>query len=132
MPITSAEAQKVVDAGVAKAQALSHRITIAVVDAAGEVVALGRMDGAGPFNFDLAYGTAYTSALWGWTGDELARLQDTQFFQASSVMRGGRMMVARGSLPIKRGDEVIGALGVSGAPEDIDLEIAEAGLAAFG
>ena len=37
MPITSAEAQKVVDAGVAKAQALGHRITIAVVDAAGEV-----------------------------------------------------------------------------------------------
>ena len=90
------------------------------------------MDGTGPFNFDLAYDTAYTSALWGWTGEELYRLADLQFFRAASVMRGGRMMAARGSLPIKRGDEVIGGVGVSGAPEEIDLEIALAALAASG
>ena len=46
-------------------------------------------------------------------------------------MRGGRFMVAKGALPLREGDKVIGAVGVSGAPEDDDLAIAEAGIKAL-
>ena len=63
MPITSAEAQRVCDAGVAKAQETGHRITITVVDAALEIRAVRRMDGSRGYNFDLSYRMAYTAGL---------------------------------------------------------------------
>ncbi len=46
-------------------------------------------------------------------------------------MRGGRLMVAKGALPLRQGDKMIGAIGVSGAPEEDDLAIAEAGVKAL-
>ena len=36
-------------------------------------------------------------------------------------------MVARGGLPLRAGNKVIGAIGVSGAPGEVDQQIAEAG-----
>ena len=121
-----------VEGGAAKAQALGRRITITVVDAAGEIVATRRMDGSGPLNFDLSYGLAYTCAIMKRSGEELDRLKNRNWFFGGSVMRGGRMMVAKGALALKRGDEVIGGVGVSGAPEEIDYEVAVAGAAALG
>ncbi len=132
MTITAAEAQKVIDAAVAKTNELGKSVTITVVDAAGEVSAIGRMDGSGPINFDLSYGLAYTAAKFGAPGERLARMADNNWFRAASTMRGGKLMVAKGALPIRRGDELIGGIGVSGAPEDEDLAIAEAGVAALG
>ena len=141
MSITADEARKVVEGGVVKAQALGRRITITVVDAAGEIMATRRMDGSGPVNFDFSYGLAYTCAISKRSGEEAARageesaagrVQDRNWYRAESIMRGGRMMVAKGSLPLKRGDEVIGGVGVSGAPQEIDLEVAGAGVAALG
>ena len=131
MSITMAEAQKIVDAGVAKSRELGYNVTIAVVDAAGEIAAIGRMDGSGAFNFDLSYGLAFTAAKFGQTGEQLSRFADRNWFRALSVMREGRVMVAKGALPIRRGDQLIGGVGVSGAPVEADFEIAEAGIAAL-
>ena len=133
MSITAAEARQVVDAAVAKSEELGVVVTITVVDAAGEISAIGRQDGSGPVNFDLSYGLAYTSVVFGGApGERLAGIADRNWFRAASIMRGGRLMAAKGALPVRRGDEVVGAIGVSGAPEDDDLTIAEAGAAALG
>jgi len=45
---------------------------------------------------------------------------------------GGRIINFAGGIPIMRGDDVAGAIGVSGGTPDQDQEVAEAGLAAFG
>ena len=140
MSITAAQAQQVVDAAIGKAKALgssarspssASAVTVVVVDTAGEIAALSRMDGSGAFNFDIAYGLAYTSAMFSATGEQLDGIKNENWFRAMSTMRGGRIMVAKGALPVRLGDKVIGAIGVSGAPEEVDFEIAEAGIKAI-
>ena len=90
------------------------------------------MDGAGAHNFDLSYRMAYTAGLFKRTGEDMAGMQSRGWFLALSAARAGKIAVALGCLPIRRGDEVIGAVGVSGAPDAVDLEIAEAGVTALG
>ncbi len=131
MSITAAQAQTVINGALAKGKELGTPVTIVVVDSGGDVSAIGRMDGAGGFNFDLAYGLAYTSASFSATGAQLDGIKDENWFRAASTMRGGRFMVAKGALPLRQGDQVIGAIGVSGAPEEDDLAIAEAGVKAL-
>ena len=131
MSITAAQAQTVISGALAKGKEIGTPVTIVVVDSGGDVSAIGRMDGAGGFNFDLAYGLAYTSASFSATGAQLDGIKDENWFRAASTMRGGRFMVAKGALPLRQGDKVIGAIGVSGAPEEDDLAIAEAGVKAL-
>ena len=125
--ITAEQVQKVLDAAIAKSKELGETVTIVVVDNAGEISGVGRMDGARPLHFDFAYGCAYTSAITTQSGAELEWVKDGNWFRAASTMRGGRLMVAPGSLPLFSGDKVIGGIGVSGAPGDLDLQIAKAG-----
>ena len=127
--ISAADAEKVVAAAVAQAEATGYRVTIVVGDAAGEIVAMRRLDGVSPFMFDLANAFAYTGALFGRSGDELAVMESQGWFAALSVMRGGRVAVAPPCKPIRRGDEVIGDIGVAGAPTEQDVVIMDAGLA---
>jgi len=62
---------------------------------------------------------------------QLAPVKDENWFRAASIMRGGRMMVADGSLPLVQDRTLIGAIGVAGATDEEDLAIAEAGVAAL-
>lgn len=71
MSITDEQAQTVINAAVAKSEELGYAITVAVVDSAGEISAVRRMDGVGPINFDFAYSCAYTSATTSRSGVEL-------------------------------------------------------------
>ena len=129
----------------------SMRVAVTIVDAAGEISGFARQDGAAAANFDISYGQAYTVIKFGgMSGANLEKLADYNWFRSASSMRGGRLMAAIGSLAFKRGDEVIGAVGVSGAPAALsertavraavrlvkpchhDLTIAEAAVAALG
>ena len=125
--ITADQVQKVLDGAIAKSKELGETVTVVVVDSAGEISGVGRMDGARPLHFDFAYGLAYTSAITTQSGTELEWVQRSNWFKAASIMRGGRLMVAPGGLPLFSGDKVIGGIGVSGAPGNLDLQIAEAG-----
>ena len=133
MSITRAEVNKALDAAVAKSEELGVRVAVTIVDAAGEISGFARQDGAAAANFDISYGQAYTVIKFGgMSGANLEKLADYNWFRSASSMRGGRLMAAIGSLAFKRGDEVIGAVGVSGAPAADDLTIAEAAVAALG
>ena len=132
MSLTAEQAQNVVDAALAKAREFGKFVTVVVVDRAGDVSGVGRMDRAPGIWFDIAYGLAYTCTIWGGTpGARLAPIKDEAWFQAASVMRGGRMMVADGSLPLVQDRTLLGAIGVAGATDEEDLAIAEAGVAAL-
>ena len=130
MTIRAAEATRAVEAALAKSAELGTTVTITVVDSAGELAAFARQDGAAPINFDISYGQAYTvTKFGGMRGSKIARLADYNWFRGASAMRGGRLLASEGALPLRRGGELVGAIGVSGASEADDLAIAEAGAA---
>ena len=132
MSIRAAEATRAVEAALAKSAELGTTVTITVVDSAGELAAFARQDGAAPINFDISYGQAYTvTKFGGMRGGKIARLADYNWFRGASAMRGGRLLASEGALPLRRGGELVGAIGVSGASEADDLAIAEAGVEAL-
>ena len=132
MNITAAEAVRAMETALAKSVELGTAVSISVVDAAGELAAFARQDGAAPVNFDISYAQAYTvTKFGGLRGASIARLADYDWFRGASSMRGGRLLASDGALPLRRGGELVGAIGVSGASAADDLAIAEAGTAAL-
>ena len=133
MPLTIADAQKVIDAASAKADALGIKVTFAVVDEGGHLVALSRMDGAGPLTPSVAEGKAIGAALLRRDGAALLSMaNDRAAFWAAVKDRDRIAMVpGPGSLLISVGGAVVGAIGVSGARPEQDAECAEAGAAAL-
>ncbi len=107
------------------------RVTVAVVDDGGVLKALARMDGAPPLSSQIAEAKAVGCAMWLREGDSLKKVQAERpaFFEAANRLVRTPIMPALGSLLIRRGEEVLGAVGVSGAASEQDLECARAGLA---
>ena len=128
--ITMAEAEKALDAAIAKTVEQGVELVFVVVDVAGEVVGVRRMDGVRPFNFDAAYSLAYTAALFQLPGERLAGMQNSGWFDALFESRGGRIAAASVCRPLKRGDNFIGAIGTSGADSKYEIPALDAAVAA--
>ena len=132
MAITAAESARVMEAALARSEELGAVVSITVTDSSGEIAGFARQDESAPINFDISYGQAYTVIQFGgMRGGKIAKLADYNWFRGASTMRGGRLLAAEGALPLRRGGELVGAIGVSGASEADDLAIAEAGAAAL-
>lgn len=131
MSVTLQQAQAVIAGAHDKAHEMGIRVTVAVVDQGGALQALGRMDGAPPISSQIAEAKAVGCAVWHREGDSLLKVQAERpaFFEAVSRMARVPVMPALGSVLIRRGDQVVGAIGVSGAASEQDLECARAGLA---
>lgn len=131
MPLTFHEAQQVISGAHQLAASRGWRVTVAIVDEGGYLTALGRMDGAFPLSSQIAEAKAVGASLWHRDGDGLRSLEADRpaFFAAVSELARLPLMPAQGSLVIRRGDQVLGAVGVSGASSEEDRECAEAGLA---
>lgn len=130
MPLTLAEAQKAIAGAHAKAAALDLRITVAVVDEGGLLVALGRMDGAPPLSPQIAEAKAVGAAMLYRDGQSLADLAKERpgFFSVADRLTRVPIVPGLGSVLIRRDGRVLGAVGVSGGRPEQDLECAEAGL----
>jgi uncharacterized protein GlcG (DUF336 family) len=108
------------------------QVSVAVVDRSGVVIALLRGDGAGPHTVDSSSRKAYTAASMGRSTLELAN-----FIKDKPEVHGVRdmndkILILGGGLPIKVGDEVVGAIGVGGAPSaELDEACAKAGIDAI-
>ena len=130
MPLTLAEAQKTVSGSHAKAESLGIRVTVAVVDEGGLLIALGRMDGAPPLSPQIAEAKAVGAAMLFRDGAGLAELAKDRpgFFSVADRLVRVPIVPGLGSVLIKRDGRVLGAVGVSGGRPEQDLECAEAGL----
>jgi glc operon protein GlcG len=131
MGVTLQQAQKAIETAVAKSQSLGLRMAIAVVDERADLVALVRMDGVRAFAPDVARGKAMASALWGQPSAALAERATSSVFQVVSTLHGGRVVYGQGAVPLMRGTELLGSIGVSGARPEQDEEVAKAGAAAL-
>ena len=110
-----------------------YRVSVAVVDRAGVVRALLREDGAGPHTVDSSRKKAYTSASLKRPTAELGELiAKMPAVQALRDMNEN-ILVLGGGLPIEMSGEVVGGIGVGGAPGGhLDAACAQAGLESIG
>jgi len=114
--ISAAQARKIVDAIVAECSTSDNlvTVTVAVVDRAGQPVMEIRADTASPHNWELAYRKAYTARTF--RRSTLDTRDRTAYDQELAGQRTLTDVVALGGgVPIMKGDDAIGAIGVSGA-----------------
>ena len=122
-------ATKIAAATVAACSADKYNVTATVVDRAGGVRAVHRADNAGPHTLAASQAKAFTSASG--KNTTAAMWEGVQKNPASSnvAMIPGYLLLG-GGVPVKVGDEVIGAVGVGGAPGGhLDEKCAMAGIA---
>src|SRR5919202_3628768 len=125
--ITLADARRIIAAAESKAQEIGQPMNIAVVDAGGNLVAHVRMDKAWIGSIDISINKAWTARAFDVSTKDLAELSQSgdQFF-GIHASNGGRVMIFAGGVPLKRGNEVMGAVGVSGGMGKQDQAVAEA------
>lgn len=105
------------------------RVSAAVVDRSGVLKALLRADGAGPHTVVSARAKAYTAVSMRANTSQILETVRTNPGAARLVDIEGFLIVG-GGMPIRIGDEVVGAIGVGGAPGGhLDDQCAEAGIA---
>ena len=129
MALTLAEARRMIQAAVAKAQELQVKLSVAVCDTGGNLIAFDRMDGTIVVSATVAQGKAAAAAGFGRPSGALAA--DSPVIQAVIAATGGRMLPARGAVPVVKDGEIVGAIGASGATAEQDEQCAQAGAAAL-
>src|SRR3979490_811715 len=115
LSISSDLAQKMVNAAVAKARELGVSENIAILDDGGNLKAFSRMDGAPIPTIEMAQNKAYTALLGVSTQDFFNFIQSDPSL-LSGIPTLARMAAWGGGFPIKGHGEVVGAIGLSGAP----------------
>jgi uncharacterized protein GlcG (DUF336 family) len=130
--MTLEDARRVIAAAERKAQEIGQPMNIAVVDEGGNLVAHVRMDNAWIGSIDISINKAWTSRAFDISTKDLAgNSQSGDQFFGIHVSNHGRVMIFAGGIPLKRGERVAGAIGVSGGSGKQDQAVAEAGAAAF-
>jgi uncharacterized protein GlcG (DUF336 family) len=127
--ISAELAQKMVDEAVAKATELGVAENVAILDDGGNLKAFRRMDGAPILCIEIAQNKAYT-ALFGVSTQDFF-----DFIQGDPALLAGLPTLARvaaygGGFPIQVEGDIVGAIGLSGAPTvQNDEDCARAALA---
>jgi uncharacterized protein GlcG (DUF336 family) len=130
--VTLSAAQAVVEGARAKAEEIGVPMNIAVVDEGNNLSAFARMDGAWLGSIDIAQNKAYTARSFDMSTKDLAPLaQPNQPLYGIEASNQGQLIVFAGGIPLMNGDQVVGAVGVSGGSVEQDHEVAQAGVAAF-
>ena len=110
-------------------------LTVAVLDAGGQIKVLKREDNASLLRPEIALGKAWAVLGMGLGGRELARRAEQMpvFFTALNAMSAGRMVALPGGVLIRnREGRVIGSVGISGDTSDNDEICAVCGVEAAG
>ncbi len=112
--LSTATALTIAQTALATCTQQGYRVSVTVVGRNGEVIVQIRGDNSSPHTIENSMRKAYTARTYRVPSGEIAqRLKDNPQFGGIFLTN---ITTARGALPIKVGDEVIGAAGVSGAP----------------
>jgi uncharacterized protein GlcG (DUF336 family) len=122
-------AQSMVDEAVAKARELGVNENVAILDEGGNLKAFGRMDGAPILCIEMALNKAYT-ALFGVSTQDFFNFIKGDPSLLAGIPTLQRVAAWGGGFPIKVDGEIVGAIGLSGAPTvQNDVDCARAALA---
>jgi uncharacterized protein GlcG (DUF336 family) len=131
--ITAAECRPFFDAVTAKALEIGAPVSMAVVGPEGHLIALERMDEAGFITPETAIAKAYTVAALrsmsprfpdGLVIQQWFKERNPQLLISLAALTNGRIAASGGSAPVFRGDEMVGAYGISGGTSQQDEEMA--------
>ena len=128
MALKLEEANRVVAAAIAKAGELNIRISVAVCDAGGRLVAFQRMDNAIWASAYGSQGKAVASAAFGRPSGEWSERANHPTPAGIAAAEGGHMIMGQGAVPILRNGLVEGACGVGGGTAQQDEDCARAGV----
>lgn len=118
--LSLAMAQAVANGALDKCKSLGFRISVTVVNRHGMALVMLRGDGASLHSVEGSDRKAYTAVTFGRpSADFLERLLDDPSY--SGAREYSRVLAIGGGLPIKVGDDVVGAVGVSGSPGQDDV-----------
>ena len=112
--LTSSIAITIAQTAIETCKANGYAVSVTVVGRNGEVILQVRGDDTGPHTFENSFRKAYTARTFrspsGALADRLKADPTLPLIHLSNVIAN------QGALPIKVGDDVIGAAGASGAP----------------
>ena len=126
--IGAAGAQLAIEAAIAEAKAMDRRLTIAVVDAGGELIALSRMDGAVAVSIDSAIVKAKTVVRTSVASSVLETMLNEGNYSVA-LMPGTVAM--GGGVPIVHDGAIIGGIAASGDTVETDERACRAGIEAY-
>jgi uncharacterized protein GlcG (DUF336 family) len=119
-------AQAMAQAAIAQCRANGYRVTATILDGGGNVKVVVRDDGAPLVTIDLSHRKGYAAVAFRRTSGETAKA----FGAMTPPPNVAGTVLLAGGVPVKAGNETIGAIGVSGAPGgDKDEACANAGIA---
>jgi uncharacterized protein GlcG (DUF336 family) len=115
-------------AATAEAHKNKWNVAVAIVDEAGYLWQLERMEGAGPMTPEVAFGKARTAALT----KQPTRVWEERLRERPAFVTFPTKILIWGGLPIIHEGECVGGIGVSGVAAQDDEKVAQAGIAALG
>ena len=118
--ISLAMAQTIAQAALAQCESMGFKISVTVVDRGGLPIVMLRGDGAGLHTPEGAERKAYTARTFSQPSADFVKRMTDRPDTVGSV-HYSRVLALGGGLPIKAGNEVVGAVGVSGSPGKDDV-----------
>jgi glc operon protein GlcG len=128
MSLTLEEANRILRGALAKAKQFNIKVSAAVCDSGGRLIALQRMDNAIWASVYGSQGKAVASAAFGRTSGEMAARADQPTPRGIAAAEGGHMIMGQGAVPIIRNGVIEGACGVGGGTSQEDEDCARAGV----
>jgi uncharacterized protein GlcG (DUF336 family) len=131
--LTAIECREFIKVVVEKAEEMKVPISVAVVGPEGHLIALERMDNAGFITPDTAKAKAFTVAAFrsmsprfpdGLVIQQWFKERNPQMLVNASVFTNGQVVASGGCAPVFKGNEMVGAYGISGGTSHQDEVIA--------
>ncbi|WP_020651827.1 heme-binding protein [Massilia niastensis] len=125
--LTVEETTRILEAARAEAERNKWPVAIAVVDDGGHLLGLLRLDGSAPISSETATAKARTSAV----GRRESRLYEEMINNGRTAFLSAPLVATlEGGIPVIVGEQVVGAVGVSGVKPGEDAQVARAGVQA--
>ena len=129
--ITLEMARAAVAAARSKSREIGTKMNIAIVDAGGNLKAFARQDDAWLGSIDISIKKARTARYFDMNTGEIGKLSQPGGALFNIEHSNNGLITFPGGIPLCQGDQVIGAIGVSGSSVENDHAVAEAGAAAI-
>lgn len=126
LSLTLTECDRIIQAGIQKAEAIGVPMVLSIVDQNGDVIETRRMDAALIVSITLASHKAYTAAVARMPTAELAKLSQPgqPLFGIEASLP--QVTLVGGGIPLIKNGKVVGAVGVSGGSVEQDITVAQA------
>jgi uncharacterized protein GlcG (DUF336 family) len=129
LPHSLDTARRYADRAIEEARGKGQRISMVVVDEAGQLMQADRMDGVSALAVDLAEAKALTALSFLRPSLEIGRNFPPERLAEIKEIAHFKILAGGGGVPITRDGEIVGAVGVHGAGGDLSDELAHVAIA---